>query len=246
MWTALKGTVSNTIKTNNNNEITAEQDQLLRNSIIDQIGTYDFGGVLTNPASDTPGSLDRQKYWFNQAGTWPGFGGLVTAVDEVGFFYNPSGTWIKAVLLINDSSSSTKIAGACSLAVLGEVGASINYVNTAVITVPLNTTETNPINLTYVQTNVDAENMPKVAIAGYVTISASVTINALSFPTSATISVIGSNGNSFNKLFDLNNPMTVDISCVKKVDIQEEFYIKIELSDAQDLSIISANLGILA
>ena len=66
MWTALKTTVGNTIKTNNNNEITAEQDQLLRKSIIDQIGTSEFSGALTSPitlsspsyATDTPSALD--------------------------------------------------------------------------------------------------------------------------------------------------------------------------------------------
>jgi len=246
MWETLKSTVGNTIKTNNNNEITAEQDQLLRKEIIDQVGTYDFGGVLTTPASDSPSALDRQKYWFNTAGTWVNFGGVVTAVDEVGFLYNPSGTWLKVVLLTNDSSPSTKVAGACNLAVLGEVGASISYTDTSLLTIPLNITEGSPLNVDYVQTNADAENMPRVLIAGYVTISGSVTINALEFPTSATLSIIGSNGNSLTKLFDLNNPMTIDFSYVQKVDLEETFHMVLELSDSQDFSIITANLGILA
>tara|TARA_B110000858_G_C17790071_1_gene469388 strand:- start:1249 stop:2046 length:798 start_codon:yes stop_codon:yes gene_type:complete len=254
MWTALKTTVGNTIKTNNNNEITAEQDQLLRKSIIDQIGTYEFGGVLTSPitlaspsyATDTPSALDRKKYWFNTAGTWTNFGGLTTLVDEVGFLYNPAGTWTKVVLFSNDSSASTKVAGACSLNVVGAVGASYNYTNTSLLTIPLNTTESSPLNVDYVQTNTDAVNMPRVLIAGYVTIVGSVTINALEFPTSATLSIIGSNGNSLNKLVDLNNPMTIDFSYIVKADIQETFHMVLELSDSQDFSVITANLGILA
>ena len=242
MFEALKTMVSNTITSNGNKEILAEDDRAIRNMVIDKLGQYEYAGTLTDPNTQ-PTTEEKRVYWFNTANTWVNFDNVETLSDEVGFLYKPNGTWQKVVIFtVAGTTSTTKLGAIGRMAVVGNVGATLNFTNESSVIIPLNITENNPINADYLDT--DDGFKPRSLISTFAIVTGEIVVAAIEFPTTATLRIVGSNGNSLKRTFELDNPTTITVSGVKNIDLEESFHILLELEDSQNFSILTAELGI--
>jgi len=92
LWTTLKAAVDAVITTNGNNEITGAILNTILDTIIDDVGLYQFKGVAT--PSTSPGTPDGSAWYIaSQVGSYPNFGGAVVTAGSIAFFKWDGTAW---------------------------------------------------------------------------------------------------------------------------------------------------------
>lgn len=109
-WTQLKNAINDTIKANNNQEITGSVLNSILNSIVNNIGKYaTFAGIAT--PSTNPGVFEGPVVFFaNTAGIYPNFGNIVVNDNQIIALYNIDGSSWESYEIANNTITTNRIA----------------------------------------------------------------------------------------------------------------------------------------
>lgn len=116
-WNNLKGAITNVIKSNGNQKITALILQAVLNNIVNNLGQYaSFAGIAT-PATK-PGTPDGNVFYIaSQAGTYANFSGISLDGKEV------------CILVYNGTSWTAQSIGAATTAALDDIDVNKQIIN---------------------------------------------------------------------------------------------------------------------
>lgn len=136
MWTDLKNSISNLIKTNGTNAITGQilQDVFL-NYIVDELGASEIKGLAY--LSTNPGTPDGTAVWFlGSVGVYPNFSGITVNAGEVAFAIWNGSTWDKKLISAikhNDLSDRNNEASHNAEAIQFETGSEVMSVQDKIL-----------------------------------------------------------------------------------------------------------------